>query len=71
MIYDHLGNKWQVGNAEPATRLISKLKKRHYDFIVLPFRVLALGEDDLLTYTAEGVVNNQRLQDCLYVLREK
>lgn len=71
LIYDHLGNKWQVNNAEPATRIVSALRKRNYEFIVLPFRVLATGDDDGKEYTAEGVVNNQRLQDCLYVLRKR
>lgn len=70
MIYDNMGNRWVVNSAEPATSIISKLHRRHYAYIVLPARLLATGIDDGVTPGIEGVIESQRMYDCLHVIRD-
>ena len=70
MIKDHLGNRWAVSGAEPATKHISRLVRNNYSLIVLPARMLATGIDDGTTPTVTDIVMRVRMLDCLALLRK-
>jgi hypothetical protein len=66
LIYDTNGNPWLVVGADPASKVISKLKRKHYDYITLPISLLATG-----VYTGgepaeiEDIIARVRYLDCL------
>lgn len=71
VIYDHLGNTWVVNSAEPATRIISQLRKHNYHLIVLPLGMLATGEDVVTVPEVEDIVMRARMLDCLQVISKE
>ena len=70
MIKDHLGNRWKVDGAEPATKHISRLTRNNYSLIVLPARMLATGVDSGETPEVEDIIHRVRLLDCLNLIRK-
>lgn len=71
MIYDEYGNQWRVSGGDPASRLVSRLRRRGYELIVLPFWTLATGD---LAYGGvsepDDTVRAYRLLDCLEVVND-
>ena len=64
MINDQFGNTWLVNGGEPASKAISRLRRKRYDYIVLPVALLATGSY-VEVPVVEDVTARTRMLDCI------
>ena len=64
MINDQFGNTWVVNGGEPASKAISRLRRKRYSYIVLPVALLATGAY-VEVPAIEEIIPRARMLDCL------
>lgn len=68
--YDEFMAGWKVPGGTPGSRVVNKLRRANYQFIVLPFITLATGVVTQPAEVPEDVIYSTRLADCLAVLNQ-
>lgn len=73
-VEDNYGVQFKVSGGDPANGLVLALKRRYFDYVVLPRHTLITGTltEDVpfgSTDTKEELLREARLEDCLAVLR--
>ncbi|TXH46268.1 MAG: hypothetical protein E6Q97_29885 [Desulfurellales bacterium] len=64
LIEDEYGIRWQVGNHDPARKVVTSLEGLGFSYIVLPRHILA-GTGQPSNHSPEGLRRQVRLLDCV------
>lgn len=67
-IEDEYGNRWVCRGGDPAMRLVNRLKRMRYEWVILPLATLATGELGREGKTPEDPLRAGRLAECIGVL---
>ena len=70
LILDEFGARWKVKGGDPGSKVVNRLKRSGYEFVVLPLVTLATGSVTPPVEWPAGIIERTRLADCLAVLSE-
>lgn len=68
-IQDEHGVEWYVSAGDPASRLVNRLRKLGFRWVVLPRQTLRSGVISTAVVQCEDELRATRLADCMGVLR--
>ena len=66
---DEFGNRWRVKGGDPAARLVNKLQRLRYQYVVLPLVTFATGTSTEPAVTPDDPIRAVRLVECLEAIR--
>jgi hypothetical protein len=70
IIEDDRGNKWVVQAGDPARKLVTRLERKNYTWMVLPATTMMTGELPEAREVAHDELADVRMMDCVQALEE-